>query len=76
MTLQQQAVKEISLLSDEDLSQVIQFMNFLRFSKRNNSGVEEPQIGQKKYRERGGLSGSVVLAEDFHETPECFKEYI
>ena len=76
MTLQQQVVREAELLSDEDLTQVIQFIGFLRFSKSRRPSTDIHQADGKKYRTRGGLSGKVVLADDFNETPECFKEYM
>lgn len=76
MTLQQQVVKEAGLLSDEDLAQVIQFIGFLRFSKSGKSLADIQQAGNRKYRTRGGLPGRVILADDFNETPECFKEYM
>lgn len=76
MTLRQQALNVITDLSDEDLSQVIQFVNFLHFSKMQQSSKTQKPIKGKKYRTRGGLSGKVVLAEDFYETPDCFKEYM
>ncbi len=76
MTLLQQVVKEAELLSDEDLVQVILFMEFLRFLKSGKPSADTQQIGSKKYRIRGGLSGKVILADDFNETPQCFKEYM
>lgn len=76
MTLQQQVLKEAGLLSDEDLAQVIQFMGFLRVSKAGKSSANIQQTDSKKYRTRGGLSGKVILTDDFNETPECFKEYM
>lgn len=75
MTLQQQVMREAELLSDEDLAQVIQFMEFLRFSKSGKPLADIQQTNSKKYRTRGGFSGQVILADDFNETPECFKEY-
>ena len=76
MTLQQKAAREISLLSEEELSQVMQFINFLRFSKTDRVSVTEQQPASKKYRSRGGFQGRVILADDFNETPECFKEHL
>ena len=76
MTLQQQAVEEAELLSDEDLAQVIPFMEFLRFLKSGKSLADTQQTDGKKYRAREGLSGKVILADDFNEIPECFKEYM
>ena len=74
MTLQQQVIKEAGFLSEE-LLQVIQFMNFLRYNKSQRVSVMVEQK-KKKYRERGCLSGQVKISDDFNETPECFKEYI
>lgn len=75
MTLRQEAAREISLLSDEDLSQVMQFISFLRFSKMDRVSVTEKRPANKKYRTRGGSKGRVILADDFNETPDCFKEF-
>ena len=63
-------VKEAGFLSDEDLAQVIQFMEFLRFLKSRKISEDIQQTDAKKYRTRGGLSGKVVLADDFNETCE------
>lgn len=76
MTLQQQAIMEVNLLSEEDLSQVIQFINFLRFTKSKESAAIDLQPDGKRYRTRGGFRGPVILADDFNETPDCFKEYM
>ena len=75
MTLQQQVIKEAGFLSEEELLQVIQFMNFLRYNKSQRVSVMVEQK-KNKYRERGCLSGQVKISDDFNETPECFKEYI
>lgn len=75
MTLRQQVIKEAGFLSEEELLQVIQFMNFLRYNKSQRVSVMVEQK-KKKYRERGCLSGQVKISDDFNETPECFKEYI
>lgn len=75
MTLQQQVIKEAGFLSEEELLQVIQFMNFLRYNKSQRVSVMVEQK-KKKYRERGCLSGQVKISDDFNGTPECFKEYI
>lgn len=76
MTLQQQAIMEVNRLSEDDLSQVIQFINFLQFSKSRDSSTTIQQSSEGKYRTRGGFSGKVILADDFNETPDCVKEYI
>lgn len=45
MTLQQQVIKEAGFLSEEELLQVIQFMNFLRYNKSQRVSV---MVEQKK----------------------------
>ncbi len=77
MTLQQQAMNVIEHLPDDKLSQVIQFAEFLSLNsgsdvhKGNKAGSEAGYV-----REPGILKRKMVMADDFDETPECFKEYI
>ncbi len=35
-----------------------------------------PKQEKKVNRTLGGLKGQIWMAEDFDETPDCFKEYI
>lgn len=77
MTLKQRAFEEVERLSEDDLEEVIRFMGFLRFSAAEEAEKKKAMQSETvKYRERGGLSGEVILADDFHDTPECFGEYL
>lgn len=54
-------------LSESDLAEVVDFVNFIK-SKNNNTGSRVIFDELK-----GGLK---YMAEDFDDTPECFKEYM
>ena len=61
--------KKIECLTVEQQQSVFDYVDFL-FSKNTN-----PQKKTQK-RSPGGLTGKFVMAPDFDETPECFKEYM
>lgn len=53
-------------LSENDISEVVDFVNFLKLkSNRSNRVVLDSLKGKLKY-----------MADDFDETPDCFKEYM
>ena len=54
-------------LSDNDIAEVVDFVNFLKQKKRSddNNVIFDLYKGDLKY-----------MAEDFDETPDCFKEYM
>ncbi len=54
-------------LSESDIAEVVTFVYFIKF-KNNNTGsnVEFDEL-------KGGLK---YMADDFDETPDCFKEYM
>lgn len=78
MTLQQQALRAIEHLPDEQKWQVIQFAKFL------SSNSEQPNIhtecqntdGKNFIRKPGILKRKMIMDDDFDETPICFKEYM
>lgn len=77
MTLQQQAINVMERLPEDKLSQVIQFAEFL--ASRSNGDIDTGRNnGQKDQplRKPGILKRKMVMAEDFDETPDCFKEYM
>lgn len=77
MTLQQQAMNVIEHLSDDKLSQVIQFAEFLSLNSGSDVHKGDKTASESDYiREPGILKRKMVMADDFDETPECFKEYI
>jgi hypothetical protein len=54
-------------LSENDIAEVVDFVNFLKQknNKNNNRVVLDSLKGKLKY-----------MADDFDETPDCFKEYM
>ncbi|SEG45783.1 Protein of unknown function [Butyrivibrio sp. Su6] len=59
-------IEEAKKLSEDNIPEVIDFIRFLN-SKQDN----------KKERQSNLLSGKLkYMADDFDETPDCFKEYM
>ncbi|MDE7266550.1 MAG: DUF2281 domain-containing protein [Lachnospiraceae bacterium] len=79
MTLQQRALNVIEHLSDEKLSQVIQFAEFLSSNSTSVMPTERKAVDEdndKYIRKPGILKRKMVMSDDFDETPKCFKEYL
>ena len=78
MTLQQQALRAVQVLPEEKSPVLIEFARFLgQTSAADRTTV--PQLFEISERRRalaGVLKGQVRIAEDFSETPACFKEYL
>ena len=66
--------KEAEGLPEEGLQKVIEYIQFLKYKMKliDNSSATTKTIK----RTPGGLTGTFVMADDFDETPECFKEYM
>ncbi|QTQ13613.1 DUF2281 domain-containing protein [Treponema parvum] len=62
--------KKINSLNAEQRQSVFDYVNFL--VEQNNVGKEKKTIR----RTPGGLSGAFYMADDFDETPECFRDYV
>ena len=78
MTLHQQAIDAIGGIPEDRLPALIQFALFLK------SGVPFPlkddgndvSVREKRKKNFGILKGHVIMAPDFNDTPDCFKEYM
>lgn len=78
--------REISSLPNSMVLQVAEFVRFLRFSMsdKNSAAVTEAvtsdaeQAQNKLAKRRGGILSDrfIAIADDFDETPDCFKEYM
>ena len=66
-------LNEVNGLSEERLDEVITFVQFL---KSIDNKKDKDKVSTNAYRNPGGLSGTFVMADDFDETPDCFKEYV
>ena len=62
--------QKISSLSAEQRQSVFDYVNFLVYQ---NSAEKERKTTR---RSPGGLTGAFYMADDFDETPECFKDFV
>lgn len=77
MTLQQQAINVMERLPDDKLAQVIQFAEFLASRTKSDISAERNTVqGERYLRKPGILKRKMMMADDFDETPDCFKEYM
>ncbi|MEY8334935.1 DUF2281 domain-containing protein [Lachnospiraceae bacterium 47-T17] len=78
MTLQQKSMDVIGCLPEDKIIQVIQFAEFLPFDKKpQREKAYLKEISKDDYiRKSGILKRKMVMADDFDETPECFKKYM
>ncbi len=68
-------VKEAKDLPEDLIEQVIEFMRFLKLSKEQTK--HSISNNMTFHRSVNPLADELIaIAEDFDETPECFKEYI
>ena len=76
-SLQREAISAVDRVPIERLPILIQFARFLSSpayeTSENNSGQD---IALKRKRIAGSLKGKIMMADDFNETPDCFKEYL
>lgn len=69
-------VKEAKDLPEDMIDQIIEFMRFLKSSKKEQT-KHSISNNITFHRSVNPLAGEFIsIAEDFDETPECFKEYI
>ena len=69
-------VKEAKDLPEDMIEQIIEFMRFLKSSKKEQA-KHSISNSMTFHRSVNPLEGELIaIAEDFDETPECFKEYI
>ena len=72
MTLQQLTMEAMAFLPE---SKKLQVLNFAKSLSTAQSASE--RISASKPRRKSGiLKGQVKMADDFDETPECFREYM
>lgn len=77
MTLKQQAAHIITALPADKLSQVVNFAKFLLAQPETDWMPEPVQMKEGKCIRRSGiLKGQINIADDFNETPDCFREYM
>nr|QGT51421.1 hypothetical protein Unknown280_1130 [uncultured Spirochaetaceae bacterium] len=65
--------KKLDALPQEYLAELENFLDYLQF-KSSQGKNEEKRFPDR--RPTGILKGKIWMAEDFDETPECFKDYV
>lgn len=65
--------RELIGLPNDKLSDVVKYIQFLKFNL-----TSESKVPTRKHSERqlGILKGKFVMADDFDDTPDCFKGYM
>lgn len=76
MTLLQRATTVIGRLPEEKIEQVIQYAEFLSFESKPRKELNQIANAEGYIRKSGILKRKMVMAKDFDETPDCFKEYM
>lgn len=67
--------KELKDLPEASIADVIEYVQFLKFKLKNEKETVAAPITERIHSKRklGVLKGKFVMAEDFDETPDCFK---
>lgn len=78
MTLREQVIKKVNIMPDEQVRQLLQFADFLFYVNPQMPEDQNVAMPHKKHcrKLKGIMPGKMVMAKDFDETPDCFKEYI
>ncbi len=70
-------VREAKDLPEDMIEQVIEFMRFLKYASKKEPVKHTVSSGITFHRSVNPLADEFIsIAEDFDETPECFKEYV
>lgn len=70
--------KELKDLPESNIADVIEYIQFLKYKLLRDENTTNSTTAERKHPERklGILQGKFVMADDFDETPNCFKEYM
>ena len=68
-------IREIKTLPESSIAEVMDFVEYVKYKqKEKNDEQVEAYIHKRKLDVfKGGL---IYMADDFDDTPECFKEYM
>ena len=70
-------VNEAKDLPEDIIEQVIDFMRFLKYTSQKETAKHSASNDIIFQRSVNPLANEfIAIAEDFDETPECFKEYV
>lgn len=70
--------KELRDLPESNIADVIEYIRFLKFKRLNAKHNPDSAPAERKHpkRQLGVLHGNFMMADDFDETPDSFKEYM
>ncbi len=70
--------KELKDLPEARIADVIEYIKFLKFKLLQEQNKANCAVTDRKHpiRKLGILQGKFFMADDFDETPDCFKEYM
>ena len=77
-SLQEEAINAIVILPEDRLPILIQFAKFLGSSSYENESEirSKKNLSAKRKSISGCLNGKIQIADDFNDTPDCFREYL
>ena len=67
--------KKLRLVPESEFDFVSQILDFV-LSRNSNESQVMAKRENKPIRQLGQWKGQVWIADDFDETPECFKDYV
>ena len=65
-------VKEAESMTEDQVMQLLTFARFLKSEAQSRKKTTETS-SQKHRRTPGGMPGTLWMADDFDETPDCFR---
>jgi hypothetical protein len=68
-------IEKIKQLPLDKQKEVDDFVDFL-IEKYQFTKTEGESIGEKRMKNAGWAKGKIWMADDFNETPDCFKDYM
>ena len=70
-------IREAKDLPEDLIEQAIEFIRFLKYTSEKKQTEHFADHGHTFHRSVNPLANEFIsIADDFDETPECFKEYI
>lgn len=70
-------IREAKDLPEDMIEQIVDFMRFLKYTSKKEEIKQSANNNTTFQRSINPLANELIaIAEDFDETPECFKKYI
>lgn len=69
-----EAIEEkLRSIPESYLPQIMEYLSFIEYKSMQKN---PDSLKEEFYRPTGILKGKIWMADDFDETPECFKDYM